>query len=188
VKNITAIIFCLAASISSLSIAERSIAAPNAIARLKNGKYLTCIKKYQPNVYDESQRCFEFFKQGSKIKGSYELSPEGPDVCITGTIIRNIITGSAYDNSLNSPANGVPFSELEELRLNLPTAKLTALDIHNYLQVAEGQLEISKVSKDIKTNPYNYSARVTYKKAKLDLGGLQYISSIEKISFVNCLK
>jgi hypothetical protein len=187
VKNIAAIILCLSASISSLSIAEKSIAGSNAIARLKNGKYLACIKKKQPNVYDESQTCFEFIKQGTNIKGGYEVSQEGPVVCVSGTIKRNILTGSVYDDSLNSPANGVPFSELTEFRRNLPTSKSIALG-GNELQVAEGKLDILQVGKNIKTNPSDYKARVTYKKATLNLSKFQYISAIKKISDADCLK
>ena len=185
-KNITAIMLCLAASISLLSVTERSIAAPNAIARLKNGKYLACIKKKQPDVYDESQTCFEFSKQGTNIKGGYDVSAEGPFVCVVGTIKRNIITGSVYDNSVSSAANGVPFEEVEELRSKLPTSKLTALTTH--LQVAEGKLEILNVGKDIKTNPFDFSGKITYKKAVLNLSGFKYISSIKKISYADCLK
>lgn len=184
-KNITTFILCLAASITSLSVTERSIAAPNAIARLKNGKYLACSKKQQPNIYDESQICFEFFKQGINIKGIY-IPPEGAVLCIVGTIKRNIITGSVYDDSLDSPANGVPFSELEELRRNLPTSK--SIDLTTDLQVAEGKLEIFKVGKNIKTNPFDFSGRVTYKKATLNLSKFQYISSTRKMSSTDCLK
>jgi hypothetical protein len=186
VKNITAIILCLAASITSLSVTERSIAAPNAIARLRNGKYLACIKKKQPDVYDESQTCFEFIKQGSNIKGGYELSQEGPVVCVIGSIKRNILTGSVYDDSVSSPANGVPFDEVEELRNKLPTSKLTELTTH--LQVAEGKLEIIKVGKDIQNNPYDFSGKITYKKAMLNLTKFQYISSIKKINHSDCWK
>jgi hypothetical protein len=185
-KNITAIILCLSASISSLSIAERSIAAPNSIARLKNGKYLACIKKKQPDTYDESQTCFEFVKQGTNIKGGYELTQEGPVVCMVGTIRRNIITGSVYDRSVSSPANGVPFDEVEELRSKLPTSTPTALTTH--LQVAAGKLEILKVGKEIETNPFDYSGKITYKKATLNVSKFQYISSVKKISYADCLK
>ncbi len=194
VKNITTTVLCLAASISSLSIAERSlaeplqrrIAAPNSIARLKNGKYLACTKKKQPDVYDESQTCFEFVKQGTNIKGGYEVTQEGPVVCIIGTIKRNILTGSVDDNSVSSAANGVPFDEVEELRNKLPTSTPTVLTSH--LQVAEGKLEILKVGKDIKDNPFDFSGKITYKKATLNVSNFQYISAVKKISYTDCLK
>jgi hypothetical protein len=186
VKNITAIILCLATSTTSLSVTEISIAAPKSIARLANGKYVTCIKKKQPDVYDESQTCFEFIKQGTKIKGGYEVTQEGPVVCIIGTIKRNIITGSVYDNSVSSAANGVPFDGVEELRSKLPTSTPTALT--NHLQVAEGKLEILKVGKDIKDNPYDFSGKITYKKAVLNLNEFKYTSSIKKVNFSDCLK
>jgi hypothetical protein len=186
VKNITIIVLCLAASITSLLVTERSIAAPNAIARLKNGKYLACVKKKQPDVYDESQTCFEFVKQGTNIKGGYEVSQEGPVVCVIGTIRRNILTGFVYDDSVSSAANGVPFEEVEELRSKLPTSTPTALTTH--LQVAEGKLEILKVGKDIKTNPFDFSGKITYKKAMLNLTKFQYISSIKKISQADCVR
>jgi hypothetical protein len=187
VKNITAIILCLASSITGLlSVTETSIAAPRSIARLGNGKYLACIKKKQPDVYDESQTCFEFIKQGSNIKGGYEVSQEGPVVCVIGTIKRNIITGSVHDDSVSSPANGVPFDGVEELRSKLPTSAPTALTTH--LQVAEGKLEILKVGKDIKNNPYDFSGKITYKKAVLNLNEFKYISSIKKINSTDCLK
>jgi hypothetical protein len=186
VKNITAIILCLATSTTSLSVTEISIAAPKSIARLGNGKYLACTKKKQPDVYDESQTCFEFTKQGSNIKGGYEVSQEGPVVCVSGTIKRNIITGSVYDNSVSSAANGVPFDGVEELRSKLPTSTPTALTTH--LQVGEGKLEILKVGKDIKDNPYDFSGKITYKKAVLNLNKFQYVSSIKKINYSDCLK
>jgi hypothetical protein len=186
VKNITAIIVCLAASITSLSVTERSIAAPNTIARLKSGKYLACTKKKQPDVYDESQTCFEFVKQGTNIKGGYEVSQEGPVVCVSGTIKRNILTGSVFDDSVSSAANGVPFDGVEELRSKLPKSKPTDLTTH--LQVAEGKLEILKVGKDIKENPFDFSGKITYKKARLNLSDFQYISSVKKISYADCLK
>jgi hypothetical protein len=186
VKNITAIIFCLATSITSLSVAETSIAAPKSIARLANGKYVTCIKKKQPDVYDESQTCFEFIKQGSNIKGGYEVTQEGPVVCVVGTIKRNIITGSVYDDSVSSAANGVPFDGVEELRSKLPTS--TPTDLTTHLRVAEGKLEILKVGKDIKDNPYDFFGKITYKKAVLNLNEFKYISSIKNINSTDCLK
>jgi hypothetical protein len=186
VKNITAFILCLATSITSLSVTEKSIAAPNTIARLKNGKYLACVKKKQPDVYDESQTCFEFVKQGTNIKGGYEVSQEGPVVCVIGTIKRNTITGSVYDDSVSSAANGVPFDGIEELRSKLPTSKPTDLTTH--LQVAEGKLEILKVGKDIKNNPFDFSGKITYKKAMLNTSKFQYISSVKKINYADCLK
>jgi hypothetical protein len=186
VKNITALILCLATSITSLLVTEKSIAAPNAISRLKNGKYLACVKKKQPEVYDESQTCFEFVKQGTNIKGGYEVSQEGPVVCVIGTIKRNILTGSVYDDSVSSAANGVPFDGVEELRSKLPTSKLTDLTTH--LKVAEGKLEILNVGKDIKTNPFDFSGKITYKKAMLNLSEFRYISSLKKASYNDCMK
>jgi hypothetical protein len=175
VKNIAATILCLATSITSLSVTKTSNAAPKSIARLGNGKYLACVKKKQPDVYDESQTCFEFIKQGRNIKGGYEVTQEGPVVCVVGTIKRNIITGSVYDDSVSSAANGVPFDGIEELRSKLPTSTPTPLTTH--LQVAEGKLEISKVG-----------GQITYRKAVLNLNEFKYISSIKKINFTDCLK
>jgi hypothetical protein len=186
VKNITSTILCLATFTTSLLFADLSIAAPRSIARLGNGKYLVCVKKKQPDVYDESQTCFEFIKQGRNIKGGYEVTQEGPVVCVVGTIKRNIITGSVYDDSVSSAANGVPFDGIEELRSKLPTSTPTPLTTH--LQVAEGKLEISKVGKDIKNNPYDFSGQITYRKAVLNLNEFKYISSIKKINFTDCLK
>jgi hypothetical protein len=185
VKNITAIIFYLVASITSLPSGEASIAAPKSIASLKNGKYLACIKKKRPNFFDGSQICFEFIKQGTNIKGDY-FGPEGPGVCVIGTIKRNILTGSAYDDEISSVGYGVSFDGVEELRRNLPKSK--PIELMTHLQAAEGKLEIIKVGKDIKTNPHDFSGKITYKKATLNLSDFKYISSIKKIDSNDCVK
>jgi hypothetical protein len=177
VKNIILWLLFLCISISFLSASERSIASPKTIAKLKNGKYSACVNQKRSNFYDESQTCFSFLKQGNNIKGGYEVTQEGPVVCVKGTITNNIITGSVSDDSINSAYNGVEISELEELRSKLPKSKLIPLT--TYLQVAEGRLDILKVGDKIKTNPHDFYARVTYAKARLDLDKFKYISPLK---------
>jgi hypothetical protein len=180
-KNIRLFSLLISISISLLSVGEKSIAAPKSIARLKNGSYLACVKKKQPNFYDESQACFSFIKQKDRIVGGYEVSQEGPIVCVIGTVKNNIINGSAYDDSVNSAANGVVFNDLDNLRRNLPKSKPIALTTH--LQVANGKLNIIRVGDRVKTNPFDFQAKITYKNAKLDLNQFQYIATLKKENY-----
>jgi hypothetical protein len=184
-KNTALLLLLISGSIFSLSVSEESISAPNGIARLKNGKYLACVNKKQPNIYDESQTCFSFGKQGNRITGGYEVSQEGPIVCVTGTVKNNVITGSAYDDSINSAANGVTFNDIEDVRRNLPKSK--PIYLATYLQVADGKLSVLKVGKNVKTKPLDFEAKITYGRAKLDLSKFQYISRLRNEVY-DCLE
>jgi hypothetical protein len=184
-KNTALLLLLIAGSIFSLSVSEESISAPNGIARLKNGKYLACVNKKQPNIYDESQTCFSFGKQGNRITGGYEVSQEGPIVCVTGTVKNNVIIGSAYDDSINSAANGVTFNDIEDVRRNLPKSK--PIYLATYLQVADGKLSVLKVGKNVKTKPLDFEAKITYGRAKLDLSKFQYISRLRNEVY-DCLE
>jgi hypothetical protein len=180
-KNIRLFSLLISISISLLSVGEKSIAAPKSIARLKNGNYLACIKKKQPNFYDESQTCFSFSKHNDRIAGGYEVSQEGPIVCVIGTVKNNIINGSASDDSVNSAANGVVFNDIEDLRRELPKSELIYLA--TYLQVADGKLDVIRVGNNVKTNPLDFEAKITYKRAKLNLSKFQYITTLKSESY-----
>jgi hypothetical protein len=180
-KNSSLLLLLISVLISLFSVSERSIAAPKSIARLKNGNYLACIKKKNSNFYDESQTCFSFSKQNDRIAGGYEVSQEGPVVCVIGTVQNNMVNGFAYDDSVNSAANGVVFSDIENLRRELPKSKLIYLA--TYLQVADGKLDVIKVGNNVKTNPFDFEAKITYKRAKLNLNKFQYITTLKKESY-----
>jgi hypothetical protein len=186
VKNILLALLLLSSSIGSLSIAERSMAVPRNIARLKDGRYTACTKIRQPKIYDESQTCFDFIKKGRKIKGGYEVTQEGPVICVIGTIKNNLITGSAYSDDVNSASHGFPLPEIEQVRRKLPKSKFIGMTIH--LKVAQGNLGKIKVGEQIKTNPYDYEARIAYKKAILNLNEFQYISPLKSSDEDDCLK
>jgi hypothetical protein len=185
VKNLVLALLLLSSSIGSFSIAERSIAAPNNISKLKDGKYSACIKLEQPTVDDESQTCFLFIKQGSKIKGAYEITQKGPVICVMGTVRNNLITGSAYYDTINAASPfGVPIDRIEEIRRELPKSKL--VELLPSLKVAQGNLSPIKIGENIKTNPRDYQAKITYKKATVDLIKFSYVSAVSRDS--ECLK
>ncbi len=184
-KNIVLALLLLSASIGSLSIAEKSIAVPRNIAKLKDGRYTACTKIKQPNIYDESQTCFSFIKKGRKIKGGYEITQEGPVICVTGTAKNNLITGSAYSDDINSASHGVPISEIDQVRRRLPKSKF--IEMTNHLKIAQGELSPVKIGDSIKNNPYDYEARIAYKKASLNLNEFQYIYAIKSVDD-DCLK
>ncbi len=184
-KNIVLALLLLSSSICSLSIAQRSIAVPRNIARLKDGKYTACTKIKQPKIYDESQTCFSFIKRGRTIKGGYEVTQEGPVICVVGTTKNNLITGSAYSDDMNSASHGVPLSAIDRVRRKLPKSKFIEMTTH--LKVAQGKISPIKVGDSIKTNPYDYEARIAYKKATLNLNEFQYIYAF-KSSDDDCLK
>jgi hypothetical protein len=186
VKNILLALLLLSSSIGSLSIAERSIAVPRNISRLKDGRYTACTKIRQPKVYDESQTCFDFIKKGRKIKGGYEVTQEGPVICVIGTIKNNLITGSAYSDDVNSASHGFPLSDLEQVRRKLPKSKFIGMTTH--LKVAQGNLGKIKVGEQIKNNPYDYEARIIYKRSILNLNQFQYISPLKSSDDDDCLK
>ncbi len=184
-KNIVLALLLLSSSIGSLSIAERSIAVPKNIARLKDGRYTACTKIKQPKIYDESQTCFSFIKKGKRIKGGYEVTQEGPVICIVGTAKNNLITGSAYSDDVNSASHGVPLSEIEQVRRKLPKSKFIEMTTH--LKVAKGNIGSIKVGDSIKTNPYDYEARIAYTKATLNLNEFEYIYAIKSVDD-DCVK
>jgi hypothetical protein len=185
VRNIVLALLILSSSIGSLSIAEKSVAVPRNIAKLKDGKYTACTKLKQPKIYDESQTCFSFIKKGRKIKGGYEVTQEGPVICVIGTAKNNLITGSAYSDAVNSASHGVPLSEIERIRSKLPKSKFIGMTSH--LKVAQGNLGKIKVGDRIKNDPHDYQARIAYKKASLNLNEFQYIYALRS-SDRDCLK
>ena len=184
-KNLVLALLVLSSSIGSLLIAQTSIAVPKNIARLKDGRYTACTKIKQPQVYDESQTCFSFSKKGKRIKGGYEVTQEGPVICVIGTTKNNLITGSAYSDDINSASHGVPFSRIEQVRKELPKAKF--IEMTSHLKVAQGSLSQIKVGDSIKTNPYDYEAKIAYKKASLNLNEFQYIYPLKSVDD-DCLK
>jgi hypothetical protein len=185
VKNIVLALLLVTSSIYSLSIAEISIAVPRNIARLKDGKYTACTKIKQPNIYDESQTCFSFIKKGRRIKGGYEVTQEGPVICVVGTARNNLITGSAYSDDINSASHGVPLPEIEQVRSKLPKSKFIEMTTH--LKVALGNLGSVKVGDSVKNNPYDYEARISYRKAALNLNEFQYIYAMKSVDD-DCVK
>jgi hypothetical protein len=185
VKNLVLALLLLSSSIGSLSIAQISIAVPRNIARLKDGRYTACTKIKQPQVYDESQTCFSFSKQGKRIRGGYEVTQEGPVICVVGTAKNNLITGSAYSDDVNSASHGVPLSEIEQVRSKLPKSKF--IEMTSHLKVARGNLSSIKVGDGIKNNPHDYEARIAYRKAALNLNEFQYIYAMKSVDD-DCLK
>jgi hypothetical protein len=174
-------LFSLIKFISTFSsiLTQISTADTNTIERLQDGKYIACTRQKPLDAHDFSKVCFSFMKQGKNIKGAYKISqPDGVSedatACIAGVIKDRALIGYVY---FNSAKNGIGFEEIGKIRSELPRSQPIALTTN--LQIAEGKIDIFSVGANIKTDPHNYSARVTYVKSRLDLTKFNYVSSLK---------